>query len=112
LLIAQMRTPRMNGQRVYTAGGGPANTMSLAQLTAWCNDAFGPHTPGVELEDRRYDVPWIAMDNRDAGRDFQWSIRTPLPAILEEIAAHARQHPEWLETSGGRATSRTRTAPN
>jgi CDP-paratose 2-epimerase len=30
LLVAQMRTARSDGQRVYTAGGGPANTMSLA----------------------------------------------------------------------------------
>ena len=108
LLVAQMRTPRTGGQRVYTAGGGPANTMSLAQLTAWCDDAFGRHTPDVELENRRYDVPWVSMDNRDAIEDFDWSIKTPLPAILDEIAAHARRHPEWLETSGLDVTTRVR----
>ena len=34
LLAIQMRTPRKAGCRIYNAGGGPANSMSLAQLTA------------------------------------------------------------------------------
>ncbi len=49
LLVAQIRTARSDGQRVYTAGGGPANTMSLAQLTAWCDERFGRHVPAVDL---------------------------------------------------------------
>ena len=40
LIMAQMRTSRRDGQRVYTAGGGPTNTMSLAQLTAWCDETL------------------------------------------------------------------------
>jgi CDP-paratose 2-epimerase len=99
LLIAQMRTARSDGLRVYTAGGGPANTMSLAQLTAWCDQRFGVHVPSIDLEPRKYDIPWIAMDNTAASRDFGWHIETPLPAILEEIALHANQHPEWLDIS-------------
>jgi CDP-paratose 2-epimerase len=100
LLVAQMNTSRSGGQRVYTAGGGPANTMSLAQLTGWCNRRFGPHVPAVDLQPRPYDIPWVAMDNAYAARDFHWSVETPLPAILEEIATHAGNHPEWLEMSG------------
>ncbi len=99
LLAAQMRTARKDGPRLYTAGGGPANTMSLAQLTAWCDERFGPHSPGRDLAERIYDVPWVAMDNRAAAADFGWRIETPLGAILEEIAAHARLHPDWLEVS-------------
>jgi CDP-paratose 2-epimerase len=100
LLIAQMRTSRGNAQRVYTAGGGPANTMSLAQLTAWCDERFGPHAPSADPAPRPYDVPWVAMDNTAAARDFGWRIETPLPEILEGIGRHARGHPEWLELSG------------
>jgi len=99
LMIAQMRTARSNGQRVYTAGGGPANTMSLAQLTAWCDERFGPFVPAVDPEPRTYDIPWMVMDNAEAARDFGWSIEKPLPAILEGIAQHASQHPDWLEVS-------------
>jgi len=99
LLLAQMQTSRSDGQRVYTAGGGPANAMSLAQLTAWCDGRFGKYGPSADPAPRRYDVPWVAMDNADASRDFDWSIETPLPEVLDEIARHAADHPDWLELS-------------
>jgi CDP-paratose 2-epimerase len=99
LLLAQMRTTRSSGQRIYTAGGGPANTMSLAQLTAWCDERFGHHAPAVDLTPRMYDVPWMVMDNTEVARDFGWQVETPLPAILESIAQHAGDHPDWLEVS-------------
>jgi CDP-paratose 2-epimerase len=99
LLIAQMRSGRTVGQRVYTAGGGPANTMSLAQLNAWCDERFGRHVPSVDPEPRVYDIPWVVMDNTGAAKDFGWRIETCLPTILEEIAQHANDHPDWLEVS-------------
>jgi CDP-paratose 2-epimerase len=99
LLIAQMRTARADGQRTYTAGGGAANSMSLAQLTAWCDERFGPHAPAVDPELRPYDIPWVVMDNTAAATDFHWTIETPLPAILDGIARHACNHPDWLEVS-------------
>jgi CDP-paratose 2-epimerase len=99
LLIAQMRTARRDGQRIYTAGGGTANAMSLAQLTAWCDQRFGRHAPFVDLASRPYDIPWVVMDNAAARRDFGWDIETPLPAILDEIAQHAHKRPNWLEIS-------------
>jgi CDP-paratose 2-epimerase len=100
LLIAQMRTARVDGQRVYTAGGGAANAMSLAQLTAWCDERFGRHALSVDPKPRKYDIPWVVMDNTEAARDFGWEIEMPLATILEDIAQHAHEHPEWLEISG------------
>jgi CDP-paratose 2-epimerase len=100
LLTAQMNTTRGKGQRVYTAGGGSDNVMSLAQLSAWCDERFGCHAPTVEMQPRQYDIPWIVMDNRDATRDFAWRVETPLPAILGEISTHAENHPDWLDVSG------------
>ena len=99
LLVAQMRTARPDGQRVYTAGGGPANTMSLAQLTAWCDQRFGRNTPAIDPEPRVYDIPWVAMDNSKASDDFGWQIEISLPSILEGIAQHAHDHPDWLAVS-------------
>jgi hypothetical protein len=40
------------------------------------------------------------MDNTEAHRDFLWQIETPLPEVLEEIAQHAVENPDWLEVSG------------
>jgi CDP-paratose 2-epimerase len=99
LLVAQMGTTRKNGRRIYTAGGGAGNAMSLAQLTAWCNERFGAHAPAVDTAERTYDIPWVAMDSSRAIKDFGWRIETPLGAILDGIAQHAREHPEWLEVS-------------
>jgi CDP-paratose 2-epimerase len=100
LLDSQMTAARADGQRLYTAGGGIANSLSLAQLTAWCDGIFGPHRPEPDARERPYDVPWVAMDNEEAGRDFGWTVETPITGILEEIAAHAIANPDWLERSG------------
>ena len=100
LLDAQMATARSGGQRIYTAGGGPSNMMSLAQLTAWCDGRFGAHTCKSDLRQRPYDIPWIAMDCTDARRDFSWNLEIPMGEILDEIGEHAAAHPDWLEVSG------------
>lgn len=100
LLAAQMDTPRSGGRRVYTAGGGRANSMSLAQLTAWCDERFSPFAPAPDLRERLYDIPWVVMDNSDVARDFGWSIQMPLPELLEDIAHHAESNSDWLERSG------------
>jgi CDP-paratose 2-epimerase len=100
LLDAQMRTGRRGGQRIYTAGGGPENSMSLAQLNGWCDARFTPQAPMADMSPRPYDIPWIAMDNGDALRDFGWRVATTLPMLLEGIARHAGSHPDWLEVSG------------
>jgi CDP-paratose 2-epimerase len=99
LLIKQIQSTRSRGQRIYTAGGGPANCMSLAQLTAWCNDRFGIHGPTVDPNPRPYDIPWVAMDSTAAATDFDWNIGVRLPMILEEIALHALRHPDWMDVS-------------
>jgi CDP-paratose 2-epimerase len=100
LLDSQMTAARVDGQRLYTAGGGIANSLSLAQLTAWCDGAFGPHRPEPDDRERPYDIPWVAMDSDEAERDFGWWVETPITGILQEIAAHAIANPDWLERSG------------
>jgi CDP-paratose 2-epimerase len=100
LINLQLSKSRKGGSRAFTVGGGPTNAISLAQLTTWCNERFRPHRVGADERPRKYDVPWIVMDSSQVARDFGWRCNTHLPAILEEIAAHAEQHPDWLEVSG------------
>jgi CDP-paratose 2-epimerase len=69
------------------------------ELTAWCDKRFGRHAPAIDPEPRTYDIPWMAMDNTLAARDFNWHIEIPLASILEQIAQHAHSHPDWLEVS-------------
>ena len=90
LLDLQMRRDRTGGQRIYTAGGGPANAVSLAQLTAWCDARFAPFPVDADLNERPYDIPWVVMDNADGERHFGWQPDTPMAALLEEIARPRR----------------------
>jgi CDP-paratose 2-epimerase len=99
LADAQMRTQRSDGQRVYCAGGGRDNSISLAQLTTWCDRRFGPHTAAADTRPRPYDLPWVVMDSSDAERDFGWGIGFPIERILDEIALHAERQTDWLERS-------------
>jgi len=74
--------------------------MSLAQLSAWCDARFGPHSPVADARSRPYDLPWVVMDNSDAQHDFGWGPKKRLSTVLGEIADHAERHAEWLELSG------------
>jgi len=100
LIDRQMAAERRGGGRIYNAGGGAKNAMSLAQLTAWCDARFGAHAVGSDARERPYDLPWVVMDNREAAQDFGWRVETPLIEVLEGIAKHAEAHPDWLERSG------------
>lgn len=99
LLDAQMRSGHSSAQPICAVGGGVASAMSLAMLTAWCDARFGKHEPEPEPRERTFDVPWIVMDNSAAERDFGWHPVTPLNDLLEEIACHAEDHPDWLDRS-------------
>ena len=99
LLRCQMECGRAGGPRIYTAGGGPENALSLAGLTRWCDDRFGAHRPHPDANPRPFDIPWMIMDNRLAERDFGWRPARTIEAICEEIAVHAEGNPEWLELS-------------
>ena len=100
LVHTQMSSSGKGDRRIFNVGGGPANAMSLAQLTAWCDARFGKHPVQADKSPRQYDVPWMIMDSAQAGDDFGWQCGIGLTAILEEIAQHAEQHPGWLEVSG------------
>jgi CDP-paratose 2-epimerase len=100
LIHAQILAQRSGGRRIYTAGGGVSHAMSLAQLNAWCDARFGPHSPQADPRPRAYDVPWVIMDSSDPKRDFAWLVEVPLEDLLEQIAIHAELHPDWLERSG------------
>ena len=99
LLIAQMRDgPRGRPSRLY-AGGGPANAMSLAQLTAWCDERFGAHPPAVDPQPRhvRHSVGG-AGQLPQCRRDFGWQHRdVPARQFSRRSRKHARDHPDWLE---------------
>ncbi|HVU88145.1 MAG TPA: NAD-dependent epimerase/dehydratase family protein [Pirellulales bacterium] len=96
LVLRQIQAPDRSAGNIWNVGGGATNAMSLAQLSRWCAAEFGEHPIEAMREPRPFDVPWVVMDSRRVAAQFQWSPRIALPQILEQIAAHHRQHPEWF----------------
>lgn len=100
VLLAQMKHRGHDRARVVNFSGGAANTMSLAQLTAWCDARFGKHAVAGDLNPRPFDIPWMVLDSSLAAAQWNWSPKISLPQVLDEIAQHAAQNPDWLEISG------------
>ncbi len=100
LLARQMASTASGRKRVQNCSGGTANSMSLAQLTDWCDARFGAHPVQSDPRRRAFDVPWLVLDSALARNQWGWEPRTGLEQILAEIADHAREHPEWLDVSG------------
>lgn len=89
-----------NRPRVINVGGGPANTFSLASLTAWCAARFGfQHPVAADPAVRPFDIPWMVMDDRVGRSAWDWEPKFSATEIFDEIAGHAEQHPEWLRLS-------------
>ena len=101
LLIAQFDHPTVRPvkERLINCAGGSASAMSLRQLTAWCDEAFGPHPVGSRPEPRPFDIPWMVLDSAKAEAIWGWKPSVPTADILQEIASHARAHPHWLDLS-------------
>ena len=100
LLEKQFAAPALPAaDRLANFSGGTASAMSLRQLTDWCDSRFGPHPVSADPAPRAFDIPWIVLDHAKATRLWNWQPHVSTPAILDEIAAHARAHPGWLDIS-------------
>ena len=89
-----------NRQRVQNVSGGQESAMSLCQLSDWCTERFGRRTVSVDSTPRPFDIPWMVLDSSLALQQWQWRPRRTTAEILEEIALHAEQNPDWLKLSG------------
>ena len=99
LIVKQMEEADRNAPKIVNLGGGLANSMSLKQLTYWCKERFGDNEVIASEEERPMDAPWIVMDSSLAKEAWDWSPETKIQKILEEIAAHAEENPQWLKIS-------------
>jgi len=99
LLATQLSQPPP-ADPVFHASGGLLNSMSLAQLTAWCDHRFGRHTPEPDPRPRPFDIPWLVLDSARARTELSWTPKRSLLSILEEIADHVLANPGWLERCG------------
>ena len=100
LLRKQIAATHFTGERITNVAGGVANSMSLAELSAWAADRWGAHEVIHDGTERPFDLPWIILDSTRVEETWGWSVQTPLAKILEEIARHAETHPHWLGLTG------------
>ena len=96
LLTRQIYEPNWEAPKIINVGGGIEYSMSLKQLSDWCEKRFGPNEVVSSLEQRPMDAPWIVMDSSVAQNAWNWQPRIGIEQILEEIASFADDNPEWL----------------
>jgi CDP-paratose 2-epimerase len=103
--LADLITVQMNAATpspiVCNVSGGSGSAMSLAQLSGWCSERFGPRKIGAVTLERPYDLPWVVLDNAFAFKQFGWQPKRSVLSILSEIADHAVADPFWLDRCGG-----------
>ena len=99
LLTRQIHEPNWDAPKIVNVGGGIKNSMSLKQLSKWCENRFGPNKVVSSLEKRPMDAPWIVMDSAVAQNAWNWNPRIGINQILKEIADFADQNPDWLKIS-------------
>jgi CDP-paratose 2-epimerase len=89
-LAAGAHAPVIRGEgvdpRICNFSGGLSTACSLANLSAWCRDRFGPHEVGSDPTPRPFDLPWVVLDATRAAEAWDWKPVTPLPEIFAEIA--------------------------
>jgi len=79
LLVKQMERAADGAvERIVNVGGGYERAISLAQLSAWCERRFGPHTVGSNDAPREFDVPWLVLDSSRAEELWEWRPSTAL----------------------------------
>ena len=96
LLSRQLMEPNWDAPKIINVGGCIENSMSLKELSKWCEDRFGQNEVLSSKEERPMDAPWIVMNSTTAQNAWNWSVKTKIEQILEEIAKHAEKNPNWL----------------
>ena len=99
LLERQIVSINNNHPRIANIAGGRASAISLCQLSEWCRERLGNHVVTSKPETRPFDLPWVVLDASRAKEAWGWKPSRRTGDILEEIARHAEQHPEWLDLS-------------
>ena len=99
LLEKQIRSPKSSAPKILNVSGGLENSMSLAQLSLWCEQRFGKHAVSSENQTRPFDIAWLVLDSSLAQKTWNWKPQLKIQDILSEIAAFAEKNPNWTQIS-------------
>ncbi len=87
--------------RIVNVAGGIENSMSLNELTGWCQRRYDAADlePAADATPRPFDIPWMVLDPTRCQQGWNWQVQTPITQVLDEIADFADAHPEWLKVT-------------
>lgn len=81
--------------RIFNVGGGPAGSVSLAELTRLCAErGSGSISVGRQPETRPADIPWYVTDNAEVTDATGWHPSRSVGVILDDVF-------DWLRTNRG-----------
>lgn len=97
LIRTQLADAARHSGRVYNAGGGAGNSVSLRELSGLCAELSGSVKElGSVAETHPSDVPWYVTDNTAVTAATGWTPSRGVPEILEETFRWLRDNRETL----------------
>jgi len=102
LIVKQIEQPDCWNGGVFNAGGGRDVSVSLQELTAFCQTITGKKvavTP--QPETAAVDIPVYLTDNTRVEKQFGWKPRTGVEETLRDIAVWIEQNKAELESVFG-----------
>src|SRR5262249_55981565 len=82
----------------YNVGGGPANSVSLIELTDKCRQRTGRSiTMGRVRETREFDIPYYVTDNAAVTAVTGWAPTRDVDEVLDDVFAWLRANRASLE---------------
>jgi CDP-paratose 2-epimerase len=85
--------------RVANISGGVENSMSLAQLTRWCNENIREMDIEETNTERPFDIPWMILDYELASSTWGWQPQTSITEVLQQIVTFANTQSNWCAIS-------------
>ncbi|NJK38239.1 MAG: NAD-dependent epimerase/dehydratase family protein [Oscillatoriales cyanobacterium RM2_1_1] len=85
--------------RVINISGGVKNSMSLKQLSSWCEDRFSCNEVTQTNTERPFDIPWMVLDATQAEQIWDWKPQTNIYQVLREISDFAEGQKDWCQLS-------------
>ncbi len=79
--------------------GGTNAAMSLAQLSDWCEQRWGPRDVMIDPAPRPFDLAWMVLDHSLATKTWDWKPESNIETVLSEIADFAETRDHWIEQS-------------
>jgi len=92
LLLKQMADPARDAPRVLNVGGGLESSLSLKQLSQYCEQRFGPKEVSSQPETRAFDIPYYVTDISRVTNAWNWHPQQNATDLLDEIATWSQSN--------------------